>query len=621
MKVNKIKTGVLVVLLGGCLTAGAQEQEERLKREMTLEREYDPTVQDANKINSLPEIKAPEVSKRPIDYANFTTPADPAQEIHVLPSGSVMTEILYNKRRGYFNFGGGMYANLNGDFGYRILDSDKDNLSLYATHRSTNGNVKFPKRNFYGDPVDYSLTRKAKLNDNLVGLDFEHSFNYNTVLRLGASYGYTAFNYYGLTDNPLFISYSSLLPAYMSMLTEADTLTNQVNQTFQVNAGVSGVIKEKIVYHLDADFRHFGQKYGWSKSLKGVNENIVCARFDVSSFLGSGRNQRAGLAGDFDFHNYKYPSQYNGNDTAGYHNHMEAVLTPYYRIEGDSWKVKLGANVMFITGDSLKVFASPNLSAEAKVADKAVFYANATGEIGTNDPYSLSRRNRYMDHSAIVEHSRTWLDATVGIRSNVASSCRIDVFAGYKSTKDDIFFVPGVYIDHIDGISSEIPTVSNMDFVAYQTAVQTDASLFHVGAALKYAYRKWVDFSLRGVYNQWNVQSDGRSMTLYSVGDEGMKPYGRPQYEVNADLSVKPLTPLTLTLNYYLGGGRYSLLHGGEEVKMNDLHDLNLTTSWNFNDTFGAWVKLNNLLFRQQEVFYGYYLQGFNVMAGININF
>lgn len=58
---------------------------------MTLEREYDPTVQDASKVNTLPVIKEPVVKKMPIDYATFTVPADPEKEISLLPSGNIMT--------------------------------------------------------------------------------------------------------------------------------------------------------------------------------------------------------------------------------------------------------------------------------------------------------------------------------------------------------------------------------------------------------------------------------------------------------------------------------------------------------------------------------------------------
>ena len=162
--IYNVKALCVVALLGTTATISAQEdtsKKQNLEREMTLEREYDPTVQDASKVNTLPVIKEPEVKKMPIDYANFTIAADPAKEISLLPSGNIMTDIQYNKRRGYFNFGGGTYLNLNGDLGYHILSTVKDQLNIWFSHRSTNGKVKYLQ-------VDEKV--KAKLNDNMGGL-------------------------------------------------------------------------------------------------------------------------------------------------------------------------------------------------------------------------------------------------------------------------------------------------------------------------------------------------------------------------------------------------------------------------------------------------------------------
>ena len=80
MKTNNIKVLCVLAFLGGASVASAQvdtSKSKNLNREMTLEREYDPSVQDASKVNTLPEIKEPEVRKIPIDYATFTTPTDP----------------------------------------------------------------------------------------------------------------------------------------------------------------------------------------------------------------------------------------------------------------------------------------------------------------------------------------------------------------------------------------------------------------------------------------------------------------------------------------------------------------------------------------------------------------
>ena len=163
--IYNVKTLCVVALLGTAATVNAQEdtsKKQNLEREMTLEREYDPSVQDASKVNTLPVIKEPTVKKMPIDYAGFTVPADPEKEISLLPSGNIMTDILYTKRRGYFNFGAGTYLNLNGDLGYHILSTDKDQLNIWFSHRSTNGKVKY---------LQYDEKVKAKLNDNLGGLN------------------------------------------------------------------------------------------------------------------------------------------------------------------------------------------------------------------------------------------------------------------------------------------------------------------------------------------------------------------------------------------------------------------------------------------------------------------
>ena len=74
-----------------------------------------------------------------------------------------MTQMDYNKRRGYFNFGAGTYLNINGDLGYHILSTEKDKLNIWYSHRSTNGKVKYIQMD------DEKV--KAKLNDNLGGIN------------------------------------------------------------------------------------------------------------------------------------------------------------------------------------------------------------------------------------------------------------------------------------------------------------------------------------------------------------------------------------------------------------------------------------------------------------------
>ena len=119
---NRIRICAAAVLLLSCsLGLRAQDDrentDEKLRRELTLEREYDPGVQDADKVNRLPEVKDPQVTKHKIEYSRFTTTADPDREIITLPSGRVMTDIPYNRNRGYFHYGIGTHLNMDGDVG------------------------------------------------------------------------------------------------------------------------------------------------------------------------------------------------------------------------------------------------------------------------------------------------------------------------------------------------------------------------------------------------------------------------------------------------------------------------------------------------------------------------
>lgn len=594
MKTRYTKTLCVVALLGTATAVSAQqentEKEKNLNREMTLEREYDPTVQDANKVNTLPVVKEPTVKKAAIDYASFTIPAEPDKEIGLLPSGNIMTDMQYNKRRGYFNFGAGTYLNLNGDLGYHILSTEKDKLNIFYSHRSTNGKVKY---------IDSDEKIKAKLNDNLGGINFKHEFE-KMALNLGAKYGYTGFNYYGL---PLVDPFSS-----MHQPGESDRTTNQVNQTIQIAAGVESKEGASTGYLLDIGYTNFSHKYGLGKLAGGPTEQTFDVKFDLNAAFGG--NQRIGLAGNVVYFNYSLPKEVedpNGGVlySSRFENHAEATLSPYYKLEGETWNVKLGVNAMFITGENKKIMASPNISADVEVADKTVLYAIATGKLHSNSMYEVSQINRYIDPTREIAPSLNWLDATLGLKSGIAAGFWFDVFAGYKITKDNYFFVPsrGYNKGGFGNLSEAFDAI--------------DTKQLFVGANLKYSYQQLFDISLKGVYNNWKAEYGSG----WDPGNSETKAYGMPEMEITAGVTLHPVKNVTAALDYYLATGRETKLFGHQDIKMKNINELNLTGSYAFNDTFGVYVKLNNLLFQKYEVIYGYPLQSFSAMVGVNINF
>ncbi|MDR1403775.1 MAG: TonB-dependent receptor [Tannerellaceae bacterium] len=585
--IYNIKALFILVLSGFSCSIVAQES---VNRELTVEREYAPSVQDANKVNTLPAIKEPVVSKQFINYATFARPIEPERELSILPSGNIMTDIAYNKRKGYLNFGIGTYLNINADAGYHILDTDKDQLNILFSHRSTSGNRKYLQQGWD------NIKTKAKLNDNAGGIGFRHQFR-QAALKLGAGYGYSSFNYYGLPGVGV-NSFSSAAPVSPSDKYPLTNDMNQANQLIKVYTGIESKEDADIKCVLDLDYTNFSYKYGLSKDTEGITEHSMGGKLVLSQRMGG--SQRIGIGGKFNYFNYSLP-----DGIFLFENYFEGTLNPYYIINGNNWNAKLGAKIMLITGDSSKFFVSPDLKADITIGNKTVLYLIADGDIRSNSAYQLSRENRYINPERGALPSRTWLDAIIGLKSGVAPGFWFNLFAGYKITDKDYFFIPALNY-------WGLPNVSN--------TLSLNSKRFQGGLEMTYAYRELFEIMLKGTYYKWGMEKKGDRFYGY-IPTLKYEAYGRPTMEFNAGITTRPVDNFTLKLDYYLVAGRKTYVSGAENEQMKNIHELNFTGSYHLNDTFGAYLKLNNLFFQKYELRYGYPLQGFNAMVGINLNF
>ena len=608
MVMRKIQVVMISALLSGISLYGfaqeagqnsereKDERQQNLSREMTLEREYDPIVQDATKVQTLPVVREMNISKRPIVYSDYASSVIPDKEMNILPAGTLMTDVPHLKRNGYLHFGGGMLMNLWGDFGYHLLNTETDHLGVFFSHRSMEGNVEFE-----GDSIQ---KRKAKFNDNLGGLDYKHRFDLAT-LKLGGKFGHSAFNYYGMP----------LIDTRMVNVInpQSDSTTNQENRLINVYGGVASNIATSLGYHVDIDYTNFKQKYSLSKELDGMMENHVALGFGMNSPLNNGRSFGADIK--VNILSYTEPTDVNNSvlDTAAFDMHFNGTLNPYFRLENDALKLLLGVNLMFVSQNGeLDVLASPNINLDVAVANWTVFYANLGGGIESNSMAELSRTNRYINPAFTADASKTWADLKIGIRSSASAGFWFDIFAGYKYTQSDVLFNPSSYYWINEGFN-------NVSMV-FQPTTQR----LQIGATLKYDYKKIVDFYLRGEYNNYTLRYlDTWKNALAGNGldaDDEMEAYGKPSFVANAGINVRPIKPLTLNLDYGMMSGIHAY-SGRENIKMKTINDLRFRASWQFNDMFSIYAQLNNLTFQKQELYYGYPLQSFTAMAGFVVNF
>ncbi|MDR1370722.1 MAG: TonB-dependent receptor [Dysgonamonadaceae bacterium] len=601
----------LIILAVACYAAPTSAQDAKqdstaLKRELTLEKEYTPTIRDAAKIGTLPELKEPEAPKTQVEFAKFSVPYEISPQLTTLPAGSFFTDVLHSKKRGYLTAGVSSFIDIDGDLGYQILNSEQDRLSIFGSHRSSNGNVKY---------LQDDTKQKMKINDNLFGLGYLHDFG-GTRLNIDAKYTCSSFNYYGFTIPYVLTDDYSNSSYYIDSWLPDDIHkdVNQVDNIFEIGAGITNDRPNELNYTFSLSNTLFKQKYLYSKELDGTKENRFTAGWDFHQGINPDMN--IGLSGYWKNYDNTTP----GNKRVfGFYDYNNILLNPYFRIDGDRWNLRLGVkvNMLLMSGIDNKSNLSPDVEFNYHPAEKIDLYLSAGGGVQDNSCYSMFYENRYVTPGIRIFDSRVPLDGKIGVRGSSSGNFRFDVFAGYKVIKDEHFFntalsLVSAYLDPGAFLAG------GMIYPLY-----ADAEVFSLGGELKYNYQDVFELGLKATYYSWDISSDMLSIDpvlLQKIQDK-KEPWGKPDFEAELTAGYKiPQLPLRLDAVYHLETGRKALLSASAE-NMKNMNDLGVSGTYTINDTFSIFAKANNLLFQKYDLFYGYPARDFNIMGGISIRF
>lgn len=571
---NMKKYSIIVVALLVSTALFAQAQDSLLRRQMELEREFNPTLRDANKINALPSIPQPIVKKANTAYSTWAGRTTPALEIALPKPGEIMTNIPFSTKRGYITLGAGNYGNMDGALGYRILDTKRDNLSFMFLHNSTNGNIKYVQN---AEPS----SNKAFYMDNFGQLKYNRIFD-TFAINLHASYLHSMFNYYGNT----FVT------------ARVVDNKNQTLSVFNAKMGAESQNADWMNYRGYIDFKNFSSKFGNTLSEKGIAGNQVDAGFGVAvPFQGGG--SKVGVDG-------KFLGVFYNSTTINPDNFMLVNASPYLSFEGASWKTRLGADVLFQFADKNKVRVVPNVHLQWMPTEKSSLYANIGGGIDDNTYLNMMNESRYIHPTTLVTPSFSVIDIEAGAKIGEVSGFRFDIFGGFKQTQDEHFLILSTFKDIMPSPTPKPLLVS--EFLQPQYA---NLSHSHIGGMIQSNIWAPLDIAVRVKKN------------FFTVKDTDIieaKAYNKPGLEADIRATFEAMSNLKFTLNYYFAGDRWTYFNAAN-VKMDNINDLNLGAVYDINSSFAINVKANNLLFQKQDIWYGHPAQGFNAMGGFTFKF
>jgi hypothetical protein len=478
--------------------------------------------------------------------------------------------------------------------GYQILNAKKDYLSIFASHRSSNCDVT---------NLQIDEDQIFKINDTWGGLNFLHDFG-SAKLNIDGKYTYSAFNYSGLIiTNLAQIMLSSAWPGPEPQF-GINTFPNQVNNLFEIHAGVFSDEASDNNYKINATYTNYGQKQVYvgepgRKEGRFIIDGDFHAKFN--STMGWGF---AGFLKNYDYSSI--PSWIKADDTLieryGNQNYSVLSLNPYFYLEDDNFDLLLGGKVDVEFGGRKKIVAAPTVRFNYYPSDQFLFYLLAEGGRKDNSNYNTYYENRYVDPSFRIWDSRTPLDGTVGIKFLPVRPLSVDIFAGYKITMDEHFYI------------SSLPySGSNISLVPeYQ-----DANIIKAGANLKYNFQDVFEIDLKGVYYKWDITAkQGNSIP------STLQAWHKPDFVADLNMAYRvPAIPLKLNLLYHGEFGRKTYDLVSDITKMNNINDLSAKATYSFTKFLSVYASANNLLFQKYDIWYGYPAQNFNIMAGINVLF
>ena len=586
-----MKTSKYIVSALLAMSVGLNAQ--TVDQNVTVEREYKPIIQDAGKIISVPEIIEPNVEKTAAKYTEFSFPLPVGQNIQTLSAAELEHQRRNNPKDAFVRIGLGNNLNNLLDFALPVLKKTDMRLDLKLNHLAT-----FSKE-------AHSTTRAA--------LEFNNNYK-NSEFYAGVGLGHEYFKYYGeqfdMTGTPKDLTslktgiYEELNFVRVNRTAQLFSLNNIVNGAdndvfwrFNAFAGMRSLpATESIRYKAEVQYRLFDSR-------NGLTENIIHSKANFNT--PNGRN-RSGI--DVEMQNMMYKTDIANTVMNVWDAYTVFSMNPYYSIERERWDIRLGVKSSFSFVHGRPFNPSPDVSFEWKaVPEWLAFYAGAGGSYKVNTLDGMFTENRFLFSDLRVQDTYTPVSAYFGVKIKPVYNLLFDAYVNYQYIDNQYFFINK---DYAYSLLSSTLLGSPNDSIIYTNkfnVVYSAATLVKVGLRANYNLRNLVNIQLKGAYNGWDVEDIAMA-------------WNKPKFEADMTADWRVTRNLNVTSNVFFESERFAKL-GEQSMRMRPKVDINLGASYSYLNWFTLFGKVNNLTNNRYQEFYGYEVQGMNVLVGASFSF
>lgn len=588
MKINYIILASIFIWVA--VSAKAQQDSTKLKKEVEVVKAYQPSLSDARKINDIPKIKEDKPTKPEFEYSIYSEPIFSTFSVKPVQAAKIVGEPKTEIGKGLLKLGVGNYMTPYGELFYNALPGKKSNFGMHFKHHSSHGKIKL----LNDDKVE------APFSDNYAEIFHKHFYR-NSTLSLNGFFERKGFQYYGYTGD---LMTDANKEATIPLWNDKQAFSKG---GIKINLASNQSPRADMNYDLGLYYHYFGSKTNQTEHYGKVNVNLD-KNFDgfrgvlessLSYYLVDGINNRL--------------------NTSLQRQQILLIANPAVVFTKDNAMLQLGAKTFTMIDDDVdaKITITPNVKAEwAPVKDILTLYASADGMLEQNRYSKIAKENPFAAPDHDIRDTEYRYIISGGMKGKFSTKTNYLIGASYSNIKDKAFYYTSTF-DYNNLLGATPRLISNTFDVLYD-----NLTLFKLSGEIFHASSENLSFHLKGNYYIYELNNVTEAWNM-------------PDYDINFSISLKTDGPLSFNLNSYIIGQRQGLIkdlissplssaaarYTEYSIKMDPYFDLNASLEYEYSKNLSFFLQLNNFAFQKYENWLGYANQGFNALAGVNFSF
>ena len=572
-------TCTFLSLIGGIR---AQESEDIGTETVTVVKPYAPTVSDAFKLKSVPQLNdSIALNKKAVSYtinsvpvaSTFSPAKAKAARVEKVPPPT-----LYNS---YASVGLGNFNNAMVDFyTSREIGREEHLFDVGLSHHSSRGDIDSTPldADFYNTDLDVSLSKKDREMDWGVSLGLNHSL----------------YNWYGLESGAF---------------TDTQVAAIDPGQNY-FNAQLEGRLELKESFFKQGKLKL--QRF-WDGLDSGENRAVLTTAFEVplTTETIQVKTNIDYLGGSFGNASLNETTNTTGID----YGQLILGVNPGFVVLRDELTLNLGAN--FVYGTDLEwsngsFFIYPAVTASYRLkGDEVIAYGGIEGDLRQNSYHSLFQTNNFISPTLELQPTDQQYEGYLGLKGQLGTNVGYNIKGSYTAeNRKPLFLLKPKNLFRGD------------EGYAYGNSFQVfydDLKTLGIFGEINVNLNRNFTLGLNAEYYNYSTETDNPAWNLPEIKGSLFL-----DYQINAQWYAGA--------NLFYIGERQDLqsqavpntpanLFPSTIVTIDGFFDANAHLGYRFNEQLSVFARLSNIANNNYERWFNFRVQGFQALAGVAYKF